>query len=108
MANGVDEPTTFIKKDPVTGNMVTEASTILGVSVRGWIAIMLIVTICLNQLGVTTCAVIASIGRNDLGLLGTYTSVGEPLYSLAIAALGFYFGSNRATPKEPSNGAKTP
>jgi hypothetical protein len=47
-------------------------SKVLGVSVRGWIASIIIVTVCAM-----------SVMRIDIA---------EPLYGLAMAAMGWYFG----------------
>ena len=47
-------------------------SGIYGVSVRGWLAVILTVTIC---------------GMSAMGV-----EVIEPLYSMGLLALGFYFG----------------
>lgn len=50
-----------------------EESKILGVSLRGWIALIIVYTVC-----------IMSIYNNE---------VREPLYTLCTTAVGFYFGS---------------
>ncbi len=47
-------------------------SAFLGISIRAWLALIIISTTCL----------LAGIGR----------SIEEPLYSMSIAALSFYFG----------------
>jgi len=47
-------------------------SQVMGVSVRGWIAVVIILTVCAM-----------SVMRMD---------VAEPLYGLAMAAMGWYFG----------------
>ena len=52
-------------------------STLIGVSVRGWIAMLCVLTVCLMQ---------------SAGL-----KVEEPLYSLALMSAGFYLGS-KTTP----------
>ena len=56
----------------VKDNIVNDGSELFGVSVRGWLAICLVVTVCIACLIKTT--------------------VGEPLYSLVIGAVGFYMG----------------
>lgn len=52
----------------------TDTSTILGVSIRGWIAIVVVLTVCLMS--------------------GLRIDIKEPLYTLAGLIVGFYFGQN--------------
>lgn len=54
------------------------ASTILGISIRAWVTLLLVATVCFLFI--------------FSGVTGKACEVGEPLYSLTIAALGFYFG----------------
>jgi hypothetical protein len=54
-------------------------STILGVSLRGWIALIVVLTICLMS--------------------GLKIDIKEPLYTLGGLIVGFYFGQN---PKKTS------
>lgn len=54
-------------------------SKLLGVSVRAWIAIMTIATVCAMQVG---------------GL-----KVEEPLYSLVLMVAGFYLGQKTTAPQ---------
>lgn len=54
-------------------------STLIGVSVRGWIAMLCVLTVCLMQ---------------SAGL-----KVDEPLYSLALMSAGFYLGSKTPATK---------
>lgn len=62
----------------VKGNKpLSSESTLIGVSVRGWIALLLLGTMC------------------GMAIMGK--TVTEPLYSACIAALGLYFG--HAKPK---------
>lgn len=75
-----------------------KGSTILGVSIRGWIAIMLTASVCVNQLTVTAAALIHAVQTKDLTHLGTFATIGEPLYSMGVAALGFYFGQKSTKP----------
>jgi hypothetical protein len=49
-------------------------SQVLAVSIRGWIALILVLTVC---------------GMSAYGL-----TVNEPLYTLSTIAVGFYFGQN--------------
>lgn len=66
---------------------VANGSTIFGVSVRGWLAIMLTGTICLSYL---SQQVMASLGWTSVNVV-----IPEPLYSGFIAALGFYLGQTK-------------
>lgn len=70
-------------------------SKIFGVSTRGWLAILLVATVCGNHLTVTLAVAIDAIKTGDFSKVGTFATIGEPLYSLAIGAMGFYFGSQR-------------
>lgn len=53
-------------------------SSIMGVSLRGWLAFLLVLTVC--------------------GMSVSQIVVEEPLYSLATLAVGFYFGQNVKKP----------
>jgi hypothetical protein len=63
-------------QEPSAVRPVTESeavpSSVFHISLRGWLAIMLVGTVCYMSI----------VGK----------AVEEPLYSLSIAALGFYFG----------------
>lgn len=58
---------------------MNEESKIFGVSLRGWIAVMIVYTVCMM-----------SIYNNE---------VREPLYTLCTTAVGFYFGSKTSSQK---------
>ena len=58
--------------DPPANGNVPDTSTIFGVSVRAWMALMIIATVC----------IMSSLGRN----------IPDPLYSLALVASGAYLG----------------
>jgi len=73
-------------------------STIAGVSIRAWLATALVVTICANHLAITIGTMIEAVSTRDFSRVGTFTTVGEPLYSMAVAALGFYFGQKASKP----------
>ena len=88
--NGTQDSVIVTKTE--TGGQIVELSSIFGVSIRGWIAIGLSLTVCLNQLLVTGAAVWDAIATKDFSRVGTFTTIGEPLYSMGVAALGFYFG----------------
>jgi len=61
---------------------VKAESTLLGVSVRAWLAVMLVVTVCANSIAEAVYAIM------NQGAI----AVSEPLKSMALLALGYYFG----------------
>jgi len=71
-------------------------STFFGVSVRAWLAIMLVISIVSTHILVTAGVVVDAILTKDWSRVGTFANVGEPLYSMSIAALAFYFGQKTA------------
>jgi hypothetical protein len=82
------DTTTFIN-----GNLpAKDDSHIFGISIRGWIALTLVITVCASHLLVSISVIIVTIRKGDWSMLGTLTTIGEPLYSMSVAALGFYFG----------------
>jgi hypothetical protein len=65
-------------------------STICGVSVRAWLVLILVGTVC-----------VMALGGQIMGYLVTgeiVLDVKEPLYSLAIAAASYYFGQTQKKP----------
>ncbi len=59
-------------EDPTSQFKKSDNSKILGVSLRGWIAVLITATVC---------------------IMSAFTiEVKEPLYTLAGLAIGFYFG----------------
>ena len=85
----------------ITGKTNGAESTIFGVSVRAWMAIIAISTVCATHLIVTVATVYYAIATKDFNLVGTLSVVGEPLYSLAIGSVGYYFGSSKSKPTTP-------
>lgn len=63
--------------------MMGEESKLLGVSVRGWIVIMLVASVC--------CLAFLQI------------EVKEPLYTMVTVAVGYYFGQKREQLKHHNN-----
>lgn len=62
---------------------MNDDSKIFGVSFRGWLAFVIVYTVCF---------------MSAWGM-----KVEEPLYTLCTVAVGFYFGSkNQQTPKDPN------
>lgn len=78
--------TTIFSKDETGSRM-------FGVSVRAWIAITLVLTVCVNHVSVAVATVYSAVATNNFALVGSLTTIGEPLYSMSVAALGFYFGT---------------
>lgn len=81
-----------ISTQTVTTSKGGSGSDMFGVSVRGWIAFGVVAAVCGNQLmaTITTCYIV--IVTKDLTMLGSQTTIVEPLYSLCTMAVGFYFG----------------
>lgn len=71
-------------------------STAFGISVRGWLAVILVVTVCLTHLVVSIATAYDALKSGQFDKLGSLTVVGEPLYSMSVAALGFYFGNQKS------------
>lgn len=69
-----------------------DGSSVFGVSVRGWIAFGVVFAVCANQFIATATACYIVIVKQDLSMLGSQTTIVEPLYSLCTMAVGFYFG----------------
>ena len=76
----MNEETTMITKTPENGPSNGE-SNVGGVSIRAWIAIILVLEVCF----------MASFNK----------TVEEPLYSLAVMAVGFYFGQVKLPKQTP-------
>lgn len=76
----------------VTGTIPPVDSTFIGVSVRAWLAVVLVLTICSSHMSVAIAVLFDAVKTGDWSKVGTYTNIGEPLYSMSIVALGFYFG----------------
>lgn len=72
-------------------------STIFGVSIRAWITLIIVLTICLSFLTVVIGIIVHAVLTKDWSLVGTFTTVGEPLYTLAGLTVGFYFGQKTST-----------
>jgi hypothetical protein len=89
--------TAIIRKEG--GIETASQSTILGVSVRAWMALMLVSSICFNHLFVTLATVYDAVITKDFSKVGTLTTIGEPLYSVATMVIGFFFGNKVASKK---------
>ncbi len=68
------------------------ASNIFGVSVRAWVTLALVLGVVSNQVLVTAVTLFHALKSGDLTQVGPLTTIGEPFYTLASIAVGFYFG----------------
>ena len=73
-------------------------SSFFGVSVRAWLAICLVGAVCLSYIFVVVAVLIDAVKTNDFSKVGTFANVGEPMYSMSVAALAFYFGQKTTKP----------
>lgn len=69
---------------------------------------MVVATVCSNQLAITLAALYDSlfISRN-FDKVGSLTTITEPLYSIALIAIGFFFGK-QSVPKTVTPGGLEP
>lgn len=94
------EETTITPKEPVQTESVSvqkqtvgptqQDSSALGISVRGWLALILTITVC----GITATNIVLA----AMGMTSTHVQIPEPLYSGFMTALGFYLGSKVTKP----------
>lgn len=70
-------------------------STFFGISIRAWLAFILVFTIAGSYFAVTVGVVVDAVATHDWSRVGTFANVGEPLYSMSIAALAYYFGQSQ-------------
>lgn len=73
------EPAKIVQIEPLTAKLSSTVdqnphSMFLGISIRGWIAVLVIATVC--------------------GMSCGKIKIEEPLYTLATVVTGFYFGQN--------------
>ena len=96
----MNEETTITQKvtETTTDKPPANDSSVGGVSIRAWIAVILVLTICSTHLVVAVATMIDAVSKGDFGKVGTYTTVSEPLYSLVTLAVGFYFGQKVTKP----------
>lgn len=87
--------TTMTQKPETNG----KDSTFFGVSIRAWLAFLLVMTIASTHLAVTIGVVVDAVLSKDWSRVGTFANVGEPLYSLSIGAVAYYFGQSQKTAK---------
>lgn len=77
--------------EPATPAETPGDSAVFGVSVRAWLAVMLVGTVCVIHLTAVAAQVYSSLKTGTLPDWSG-TLVGEPLYSMGMTALGFYLG----------------
>lgn len=82
------DETTIISKP------VSPDSTIGKVSVRAWLALIAVMGVVYTHVAVTTAVIIHACITKDFNMVGTLTTITEPLYSLAVGAVAYYFGQN--------------
>lgn len=97
-----DSNTTLATSETTTktiGEIPSQDSSFMGISVRAWIAVALVLTVCASHLSGCAAVLLDASRTGDWSKVGTYMNIGEPLYSMSVAALGFYFGqkSNKIT-----------
>lgn len=73
-------------------------SAFFGVSVRAWLAICLVCTVCFTQAAAVCAVLYDAVRMGDWSKVGTFLNIGEPMYSMSVAALAFYFGQKSAKP----------
>lgn len=68
------DETTITRKDDLATLPIADTSTLFNVSIRGWLAVIAVLTVCaMSLLNIT---------------------VTEPLYTLSVGIVAFYFGQN--------------
>ena len=80
-----EETQIFTKEEP------TVTSHFKGISIRAWLALGLILTVCFHSIA----AIIIAVITKDAKLL----VVSEPLYTMSGMALAYYFGQQKQTTK---------
>lgn len=95
------KPATAASTETVTktySELPSQDSSIFGVSVRAWLAATLVATVCGTQLAAVIAVLFDAVNTKDWSKVGTFLNVGEPLYSMSVAALAFYFGQKSNKP----------
>ena len=80
----MSEQTEIIESTTTSVGKPNDPSTIGGVSVRAWLAVLITITVCANW---TANMVMASLGITSVNIV-----IPEPLYSAFSLVLGIYFG----------------
>lgn len=82
----MQDETTIVTKTATTTDEKSPDSSVFGVSVRGWIVITLVGTLCLMQL---LNMILSYLVSGDIIL-----EIKEPFYSAVTISIGYYFGQN--------------
>lgn len=103
-----EESTTMITKAETSGEFVLDKdqsknpqhkeSAFMGITIRAWLALIVVSGVVATHLIITTGVVLDAILRKDFSKVGTYTTIGEPYYSLSIAVVSYFFGQRNAMP----------
>lgn len=89
-----DTPTT-LNTELTTPSNANKDSSFYGISVRAWLAILLVCTVCFNHVAVVTAVLVEAVISKDFAKVGTYVTIAEPLYTLVIGAVAYYFGQKK-------------
>lgn len=82
MGSKMIEDTEHLSKPPEKKSNPVE-SHIAGVSVRGWIVVMVMATLCVRELSIVVISVMNKVPIEQIK---------EPFYGVVLALIGFYFG----------------
>lgn len=80
---------------PTTTQTSNADSSFYGISVRAWLAILLVLTVCFCHAAVVIAVLVEAVKNRDFAKVGTYTTISEPLYTLVIGAVAYYFGQKK-------------
>jgi hypothetical protein len=89
-----DTPTTS-KPEFTVQTTAGKDSSFYGISVRAWLAIILVFTVCFNHIAIVTAVLVEAVINRDFAKVGTYVTIAEPLYTLVIGAVAYYFGQKK-------------
>lgn len=84
--NDTDNVKTVVTQE-VSTNIPKEDCTIFGVSVRAWLVVMLVGTLCVATLG---NPILSYLITGDIMI-----EIHEPFYSAVVISLGYYFGQSK-------------
>lgn len=77
------DETQFVAKTPSDDNTKKDESALMSISIRGWLALIVIFTVCLMSL--------------------MKIEVKEPLYTMTGMMIAFYYAQNKQPPKPPTS-----
>jgi hypothetical protein len=90
-----DNVITYSKSELTTPTVSNKDSSFYGISVRAWLAIFLVFTVCFNNIALVIAVLVEAVKSGDFTKVGTYATISEPLYTLVIGAVAYYFGQKR-------------